>query len=114
VCRSIATAEILSLGDGFDTAAWLEQIWLKLTSQVISIRLLVDSMGIANLIATTKLPAERRLRIDYAVVREGLRNGVFSLIWVPSRANLADPFVVSRISSRSKLAPRGETVRTAI
>jgi hypothetical protein len=75
VCRSTTTAEILSLGEGFDTAMWLQQIWLELTEQRVGISLVVDNMEIAKTIANTKLPAEKRLRIDYALEREGLRRG---------------------------------------
>jgi hypothetical protein len=46
-------------------------------------------MGIADSVATTKMYAERRLRIDFALVRQGLRRGEFVLNWVPSRANLS-------------------------
>jgi hypothetical protein len=45
----------------------------------------------AKNVPTTKLPIEKRLRIDLAVVGQGLRRGEYKLTWVPSRANLADP-----------------------
>jgi hypothetical protein len=42
VCRSTATAEILSLGDGYDGAMWLRQVWLELSGQLVDVRLVVD------------------------------------------------------------------------
>jgi hypothetical protein len=90
VCRSTATGEVLSLGESFDTAMWLKKIWHKLTGQWLKVRLVVDSMGTLKNLVTTKLPDENRLRIDLAVVRQGLRRGDFEVSWVPSKPNLSD------------------------
>jgi hypothetical protein len=48
-------------------------------------------MGSMKNVLTTKLHVEKRLRIDLACIRQGLRNGDFEITWVPSRANLSDP-----------------------
>jgi hypothetical protein len=37
VCSSTATAEILSLGDAFDGAMWLKQVWLELSGQSVEV-----------------------------------------------------------------------------
>jgi Reverse transcriptase (RNA-dependent DNA polymerase) len=92
VCRSTATEETLSLGEAFDTAMWLRQLWLELSGQTAGVRLIVDSLGVTKNSLTTKLTVEKRLRIDLAVIRQGLRRGEFILTWIPSRANLADSF----------------------
>jgi hypothetical protein len=105
VCRSTATGEILSLGESYDTSKWLQKIWQELTGQNLTIRLVVDSMGILKNIVTTKLPAEKRLRVDLAVVRQGLRQGHFHITWVPSRANLADPLTKESESDALRLRP---------
>jgi hypothetical protein len=67
VCRSSATGEVLSLGEAYDTGIWLKQLWLELPDQEVSFRIVVDSMGVAKNIVSTKLPSEKRLRIDLAV-----------------------------------------------
>jgi hypothetical protein len=105
VCRSTATGEVLSLGEAYDTAMWLRQIWLELTDQALDVRIVVDSLGVAKNIVTTKLPIEKRLRIDLAVVRQGLRSGDFILTWVPSRANLSDPLTKEAENDTPRLRP---------
>jgi hypothetical protein len=62
-------------------------------------------MGVANSIVTTKLPTEKRLRIDLAVVRQGLRRGDFVLTWLPSRANLADALTKEAENDLPRLRP---------
>jgi Reverse transcriptase (RNA-dependent DNA polymerase) len=105
VCRSTATGEILSLHESFDTSMWLQQVWLDLTGKTISIRLVVDSMGALSNVVTTKLPAEKRLRIDLAALRQGLRRGLFVITWVPSRANLSDPLTKEAENEGDRLRP---------
>jgi hypothetical protein len=91
VCRCTATGETLSLGESYDALMWLRHIWMELTGQRLKVRLVVDSMSTIKNVLTTKLPAEKRLRIDLACLVEGLRKGNSSISWVPSRANLSDP-----------------------
>jgi Reverse transcriptase (RNA-dependent DNA polymerase) len=105
VCRSTATAETLSLGEAFDTAMWLKQLWLELSGNEVDVRFVVDSLGVAKNLITTKLTVEKRLRIDLAVVRQGLRRGEFVVTWVPSRANLADALTKESESDLPRLNP---------
>jgi hypothetical protein len=114
VCRSTATGEILSLGECYNTAMWLRKIWHELTEQTLSVRLVVDSMGIAKSITTTKLPEKKRLRIDLAIVRQGLRRGDFVLTWVPSRANLSDPLTKEDLRETPRLRPSDSLKRPLI
>jgi hypothetical protein len=104
-CRSTNTAEVLSMDEGRDTAMWLQQLWFELTGTWLEIRLLGDSEGTSKNIVTTKLPTEKRLRIDLACMRQGLRRGEYSMTWLPSRANLSDP--LTKETERSD-APRLE------
>jgi hypothetical protein len=105
VCRSTATGEILSLGESFDTAIWLRAVWQELTGLDLKIRLIVDSMGTLKNVITTKLPTEKRLRIDLGAVRQGLRRGQFDITWVPSRANLSDPLTKESEHENARLRP---------
>jgi hypothetical protein len=105
VCRSTTTGETLSLGESYDTSMWLSQIWSELTGRKLKVRLVVDSMGSMKNVLTTKLPVEKRLRIDLACIRQGLRNGDFEITWVPSRANLSDPLRKESESDTARLKP---------
>jgi hypothetical protein len=67
-------------------------IWIELTGCKIPVRLVMDSMGVLKSITKTTLPTEKRLRIDLAQIRQGLRSREFVATWVPSRSNLADAF----------------------
>jgi hypothetical protein len=111
VCRSTATGETLSLGESYDASMWLRQIWMELTGQRLKFRLVVDSMSTIENVLTTKLPAEKRLRIDLARLREGLRKGDFSISWVPSRANLSDPLTKEADSEVPRLKPNDFMMR---
>jgi hypothetical protein len=40
---------------------------------------------------STALPREKRLRIDMALLLQGLRRGEYGLVWAGSSSNLANP-----------------------
>jgi Reverse transcriptase (RNA-dependent DNA polymerase) len=105
VCRSTLTGEVLSLGEAYDTAVWLRQLCFELLGVLLPIRIVVDSMGLMKNMLTTKLTAEKRLRIDLAVARQGLRRGEFIMTWVPSRSNLADSLTKESASDQTRLRP---------
>jgi hypothetical protein len=65
-------------------------------------------MGTLKNVLSTKLTAERRLRIDLASLREGLRENEFMVAWVPSRANLADPLTKEPDTETARLKPCAE------
>lgn len=102
-CRSTNTAEVLAMDEGRDTAMWLQQLWFELTGNTLPIQLLGDSEGTAKNTVTTKLPTEKRLRIDLACMRQGLRRGEYFMTWLPSRSNLSDPL--------TKESPTSEAAR---
>jgi hypothetical protein len=105
VCRSTATGDILSLGESYDTSMWLRKIWHELTGHWLKVRLIVDSMGALKNLVTTKLPEEKRLRIDLAIVRQGLRRGDFDVSWIPSKENLSDPLTKESDNEGDRLKP---------
>jgi hypothetical protein len=112
VCRSTATGEILSLGESYDTSMWLQRIWRELTGKLLKVRLVVDSQGALKNAVTTKLPAEKRLRIDLGSIRQGLRKGHFVITWVPSEANLSDCLTKEATSENARLSPCDGMKRT--
>lgn len=105
VCRSTSTAEILTVGDALDSAIWVQQLWLELSGIKVPIELVTDSNGTLKNSVTTKLPTERRNRIDMALIRQAMRKGTFSLTWVPSRANIADPLTKENDKGIPGIAP---------
>jgi hypothetical protein len=78
---------------------------LELSGNEVDVRFVVDSLGVATNLITTKLTVEKHLRIDLAVVRQGLRRGEFVVTWVPSRANLADALTKESESDLPRLNP---------
>jgi hypothetical protein len=84
---------------------WLKTIWHELTGQTLQVRLVTDSMGALKSMLTTKLPEEKRLRIDLAVLRQGLRGRHFVITWVPSRSNLSDPLTKESESEADRCKP---------
>jgi hypothetical protein len=105
VCRSTAAGEILSLGESYDTSMWIQKVWQELTGQKLGVRLVVDSMGALKCVMTTKLPEEKRLRIDLAVIRQGIRRGDFDIMWISGRANLSDSLTKESESEGIRLRP---------
>jgi hypothetical protein len=63
------------MGEAYDTSVWLQKLWEELTGSMVVIHIVFDSPGMAKNISTSKLPVEKRLRIDLAVVRQILRRG---------------------------------------
>jgi hypothetical protein len=111
VCRSTATGEVPSFGESYDTSMWLRKIWLELTGRGLKSRLVVDSMGAVKSIITIKLPAEKRFRIELAVILQGLRQGHLESTWVPNRSNLSDPFTKEADSEAFRLRPSEQMKR---
>jgi hypothetical protein len=105
VCRSIATGETLAYRPVLDSALWIQRLWLELTGKHIPVVLVTDSEGTAKSSVSTKLLRERRNRIDMALLRQSLRRGEYEMWWVPSRANLSDPFTKEIPSGPSPLSP---------
>lgn len=91
VCKSTSTAEILTVGDGLDSGIWLRQLWYEMTGKELEIEIITDSNSTLKNSTTTKLPLERRNRIDMALLRQALRRGEYRITWVPSKANISDP-----------------------
>jgi hypothetical protein len=54
---------------------------------------------------STNLPRARRNRIAMALLRQSLRRGEYVIWWVPSRANLSDPFTKEIMAGPSPLSP---------
>ena len=73
-----------------DGSEWIRHMWFEMTGRRLPVRLVTDNDGLIKKITTTKLPVEKRVRVDLARLREGLRRGEFAMTWVKSRSELAD------------------------
>jgi hypothetical protein len=53
--------------------------------------LVTDRKSLQQKAVSTALPTEKRLRIDMALLLQGLRRGEYGLVWAGSSSNLANP-----------------------
>jgi hypothetical protein len=69
---------------------WLLALWKEISGQDLDALLVTDS-ELQQKAVSTALPTEKRLRIDMALLRQGLRRGEYGLEWAGSSSNLANP-----------------------
>ena len=83
-------------------------MWQELTGKSIKCRLVTDSNDLSKNILTTKSTAEKRLRPDMAILREGVKRNEFEFVWCPEQGQLADVLTKreSTISPSMKLKRR--------
>jgi Reverse transcriptase (RNA-dependent DNA polymerase) len=91
VCRSSSVSEVRSAVEGYDATIWLLALWKEISGQDIDALLVTDSESLQQKAVSTALPTEKRLRIDMALLRQGLRRGEYGLVWADSSSNLANP-----------------------
>jgi hypothetical protein len=66
-------------------------LWKEISGQDLDALLVNDSKSLQQKAVSTALPKEKRLRIDMALLRQGLRRGEYGLVWEGSSRNLANP-----------------------
>jgi hypothetical protein len=91
VCRLSSASEVLSAVEGYDATMWLLALWKEMSGQDLDALLVTDRENLQQKAVSTALPAEERLRIDMALLRQGLRRGAYGLVWAGSSRNLANP-----------------------
>jgi hypothetical protein len=91
VCHSISAFEVLSAVEGYDATMWLLALWKEISGQDLDAVLVTDSESLQQKAVSTASPTEKRLQIDMAVLRQGLRRGEYGLVWAGSWGNLANP-----------------------
>jgi hypothetical protein len=77
--------------EGYDATMWLLALWKEISGQDLDALLVTDSESLQQKAVSTALPTEKRLRIDMALLRQGLRRGEYGLAWAGSSSNLANP-----------------------
>jgi hypothetical protein len=75
VCRSSSASEVLSAVEDYDATMWLLALWKEISGQDLDALLVTDSASLQQKAASTVLPTEKRLRIDMALLGQGLRRG---------------------------------------
>jgi hypothetical protein len=80
VCRSSSASKVLSAVEGYDATMWLLALWKETSGQDLNALLVTDSEIQQQKAVSTALPTEKRLRIDMALLRQGLRRGEYGLV----------------------------------
>jgi hypothetical protein len=91
VCRSSSAPEILSAVEGYDATMLLLALWKEISGQDLDALLVTNSERLQQKAVSTALPTEKWLRIDMALLRQGLRRREYCLVWAGSSSNLANP-----------------------
>jgi hypothetical protein len=91
VCRSSSASEFLSAVEGYDATIWLLALWKEMSGQDLDALFVTDSESLQQMAVSTPFPTERRLRMDTALLRQGLRRGEYGLLWAGLSSNLANP-----------------------
>jgi hypothetical protein len=91
VCRSSSTTEVLSAVEGYDATMWLLALWKEISGQDLDALLVTDGESLHQRAVSTALLTEKRLRIDMALLHQGLRRGEYGPVWTSSSSNLANP-----------------------
>jgi hypothetical protein len=93
VCRSSSASEVLSTVESYDATMCLLALWKEISGQDLDALLVTDSNNLQQEAVSKSLPTEKRLRIDMALLRQGLRRGEYGLAWAGSSRNLANPLM---------------------
>ena len=92
VVKSTLAAETLSLVEGAEASFWMKSVLNELTGNTdFDIECRSDSQSLCNAVRTSTAIADKRLRVDIAILREMLLNGELrKVVWVPTTEQLAD------------------------
>ena len=90
--KSIASAEILAVGEAVDEGKCLKDTMIQLLGIKIELIVVTDSKDLYNSLSTQRNATDRSVRADVNVIRYELEtNSVDHIVWIPGRVNLADP-----------------------
>lgn len=89
----------------------VSKLWFELTGVWLDNEIVMNGSGPLKNLASTRLPRERRNRIDMALLHQGLRRGEYVLTWVPSKANLSDCLTKERERASVSIAPDLKTTK---
>jgi hypothetical protein len=114
VARSALAAELFALPDGFDVGFALKHTLSKLLRRVVSLIWYTDARSLYHLaISLAPTPAEKRLSIDIAAVRQGVElREISEIVLIQGRSNPADG--CTKISANGALENLLRTNRVGI
>ena len=92
VVKSTIAAEALSLQTGLDVAVYLRDIIAEVTGVArLTIAAYVDNRSVVEAVHSTKMVADKRLRIDIGAIKQSLQDGEITAVrWCPGAAQLAN------------------------
>jgi hypothetical protein len=70
---------------------WLLALWKEILGQDLGALLVTDSESLQQKAVLTDFSTDKRLWIDVALPRQGLRRGEYGLVWAGSSSTLANP-----------------------
>jgi hypothetical protein len=103
VARSTKTAETLAASEGFDRAYYVGAMlaWMGLDNGII---LVLDNSSLYADVSTTRVPKEKRVKVDLALLRESFDRGdLGAVIWAQTTAQLADAMTKADEKADSRL-----------
>lgn len=91
VVRSTLAGETITTVDGIDLAIFVAKFVYDVWGAVLPIDIRGDCKSLIEIVTTCHAPAEKRVHVDVASIREDLRTGILrSAAHVPAWWNLAD------------------------
>jgi hypothetical protein len=103
VARSTKAAETLAASEGFDRGYYLGAV-MKWMNMYEEIRLILDNSSLYADVSTTRVPKEKRVKVDLALLREGFENGdLGGVIWAETAVQLADALTKENVKSDLRL-----------
>ena len=94
--KNTLAAETISMVEGFESAylisKLLNEILHQNTSKEIEIEAITDNFSLFEASHTTTAIQDRRLRIELAILREGITRSEFQLKWIDTKNQLSDCF----------------------
>ena len=91
VVKSTLSAETLALLDCAEACVYLARILLEITGCNLKVNCVIDNKSLFDTLHSSHCLADRRLRIDVAVLRDMIDRGEITKVsWVASPLQLAD------------------------
>lgn len=93
VVKSTLAAETLAATEAVDMAYYLGNMLSEIlydNERKLPVELYVDNHSLYDNVYSVKNVSEKRLRIDIAILKEMIQNGILKTFWVESKAQLAD------------------------
>ena len=104
VTKSPLASETLAASEAADAGCLIASMLAEIfkSSKVKKVKCFSDNKSLCEAVATSKIPQDRRLRVDIARIREMISKAEIDLTWVPGHQQLAD-CLTKRGASSTKL-----------